>query len=405
MTDNQLRSDIFLAFVNDKETAEVVRSLALSRYGLKIDVHQATIKAAISYLQLHNSPRILLIDITGSDFPVSDMKAIADVCEPGVQVIAIGETNDVGLFRDLVSLGVKDYIAKPLNLRLLVQSIENLIGGASTSKRTDAKFSYAGKLVSFLGARGGVGSSTIAANTAWALAHGHYKRVCLADLDFSSGIMNQIFNLDVSSNLKDLLKMPDRVDEEILMRSVVKASDYLSTLSAPQPIDEDFPFPTEAINACLPMLMHHFHYTVLDFPRYHHRTHYPLLVQSGVIVLTFEFSLICVREVVSLLRLLKSTQDVQLILVGNQTGQYKKGELDRKIFEESIGQAVDLVIPFDTTKALQTLNEGKPAASERGALSDGIYALTSLITGKEAQSSPSSGSFLSGLFGGGKAGG
>ncbi len=404
MNENQQQSDIFLAFVSDKETMEVVRSLALSRYGLKIDVHQGNIKSATSYLQFNHSPRILLVDITGSEVPLSDMKALADVSEPGLQVIAIGERNDVGIFRDLVELGVKDYIAKPLNVTLLIHSLELLMGVAGSSKKVESGFSYAGKLVTFLGARGGVGSSTLAANCSWAMAHGHYKRVCLADLDFYHGIMNQVFNLGASSSLKEVLQSPERIDETLLMRSVLKVSEYLSTLSAPMPIDEDFPFPTDAIHACLPLLQNQFHYTILDMPRYNHRLHYPIMDKSNIIVLSLDFTLLSVRESVSLLRVLKTTQDVQIIVVANKAGEYKKGELDRKMFEESIGQEVDLVIGFDSTKPLQTLNEGTPVASERGLLSDGIYGITSLITGKEAQSSPQGGSsFLSGLFGGGKA--
>jgi hypothetical protein len=72
------------------------------------------------------------------------------------------------------------------------------------------------------------------------------------------------------------------------------------------------------------------------------------------------------------------------------------------MFEDSIGQEIDLIIPFDAIKPLQILNEGALVASERGVLSDGIYKLTKIITGKEAQISPHKTSLLGGLFGGGK---
>ena len=192
MIEKQLRSDKFLAFVNDKETLDLVNSLSMARYGLKTEAQQANIKSAITYLQHNSSPKLLLVDITGSEFPITDMKALADVCEPGVIVIAIGERNDVGVFRDLVKLGVKDYIAKPLNSTLLMQSIETQVLGTAAVLANQEGFNYAGKLISFIGAKGGVGSSTLAANCSWALAHAHYKRICLMDLDFqfahSSGL-------------------------------------------------------------------------------------------------------------------------------------------------------------------------------------------------------------------------
>jgi len=399
MASNNLQSDTFLAFVSDKETLDIVKSLALSRYGLQIEAYQANVKTAIAHIQSHNSPRILLMDLSGSDFPLTDMQSVADACEPGVKVIAIGEANDVGLFRSLVSMGVKDYIAKPLNVRLLVQSLENLMGHGAANKN-EGKFAQAGKLVSFLGTRGGVGSSTLAANFAWGLSHGNFKRVCMVDLDFHTGIMNQILNIEAPSSFADLLKSHDSMDENILMQSVIKVGEYLSTLGSPVPLDEEFVYPTQALESCLPTLLHHFHYTVLDFPKYDHRTHYSIIAKSDVIVLTLEFSLLFIREVVSLLRILKSTQDVQIILLANNVGAYKKGELERKMFEESIGQEVDLVIPFDPNKPLQSINEGVPAAAEKGAFSDGVYNLVSLVTGKQTQNLPQGSSFLGNLFGG-----
>lgn len=400
MSDKQQQSDTLLAFVNDKATFEVVTALALSRYGLSVDAHQANIKGAISYLKLNRSPRILLVDITGSDFPITDMKSLADVCEPGVQVIAIGDRNDVGVFRDLVDMGVKDYIAKPLNVGLLMRSIETLVGNTTQAKKSESGFSHAGKLISFIGARGGVGSSMLAANTAWALAHGYYKRVCMIDLDFQHGILSQVFNMDSPSAFRELLQSPERVDEAILTRSVVKVSEYLSTLSSPVPVDMDFPFPAQGMESLTPLLLSHYHYTMIDIPRYNHKNHYPILSKSNVVVLSFDFTLLSVRDVVSLLRILKESQDTRVLLVCNKLGEFKKGELEKKMFENSIQREVDLIIPFDPVKPLQTLNEGIPVASEKGIFSEGIYNLVSLITGKEAQHSPNKGSLLSGLFGG-----
>jgi pilus assembly protein CpaE len=402
MADNQTLSDVFLSFVSDKDTLEVTKTLALSRYGLKVDARQGNIKSAIAYLKFNHSPRLLLVDITGSEFPLSDMKALAEVCEPGLQVLAVGDRNDVGIFRDLVGLGVKDYIAKPLAVSLLIHSIEILMGATAAHKKADSGFAYAGKLISFLGARGGVGSSTLAANFSWVLAHGHYKRVCLLDLDFHYGVLSQIFNQDPTTSFSELLSLPDRLDEAILMKSVQKVSDYLVTLSSQVPVDEDFTYPSAALEACMPLLLNQFHYTVLDLPRYDHKNHYPILSRSNVIVLSLDFTLLCVREVANLLRVFKSTQEVQIVIVANRQGEYKKGELDKAMFEDSIGQEIDLIIPFDAIKPLQILNEGALVASERGVLSDGIYKLTKIITGKEAQISPHKTSLLGGLFGGGK---
>ena len=315
--------------------------------------------------------------------------------------MGMGVANDVGLFRDLVHLGVKDYIAKPLNVRLLVQSIETLMGMGGPKKR-DSKFTLAGKLISFLGARGGVGSSTLAANFSWVLANNNCKKLCIADLDFKTGIIHQLYNHENHSPFADVLNVPERIDESVIMQSVRKMGDYLSMLGTPIQLDDDFPFPTQAMEACLPILLHHFHYTVLDLPRYDHRVHYPIVGRSDVIVVTCDMTLLSIREVVSLLRILKSTQDMQLLIVANKADMYKKGQLDRHIFEESIGQEIDLVIPFDSSRPLQCLNEGVLAASEKGILLNAVNDLISIISGRKVQPTTESSSFFGGLFGGKK---
>jgi pilus assembly protein CpaE len=91
---------------------------------------------------------------------------LADVCEPGTTVVAIGDCNDVGLYRDLVEAGVSNYIVKPLTRELLTKAL--------TPKTNSGELGRAalklGKMVSFVGARGGVGTTTLAANLPWHLA-------------------------------------------------------------------------------------------------------------------------------------------------------------------------------------------------------------------------------------------
>ena len=64
-------------------------------------VHKGGIADATRLLGEQRSPRLLVVDISGVDLPLSAVNELAEVCEPGVTVIAIGDRNDVGLFRDL----------------------------------------------------------------------------------------------------------------------------------------------------------------------------------------------------------------------------------------------------------------------------------------------------------------
>src|ERR1700740_81645 len=81
------------------------------------------IAKAIEYLSEQRSPHLLFVDISGVELPLSKVQMLADVCEPGTNVIAVGDHNDVPLYRDLQAAGVTDYLVKPLNRELLTKAL------------------------------------------------------------------------------------------------------------------------------------------------------------------------------------------------------------------------------------------------------------------------------------------
>src|SRR5712671_7534480 len=151
-----------MAFV-DAETERVLQeaSVLLGR----CVIMRGGISKAIGYLSEQRSPLLLLVDISGVDLPLPLIHTLADVCEPGTNVVAIGDHNDVGLYRDLVDAGVSNYIVKPLTRELLVRALAPK-PNASDVGRASSKLA---KIISFVGARGGVGTTTLATNLAWHL--------------------------------------------------------------------------------------------------------------------------------------------------------------------------------------------------------------------------------------------
>src|SRR5436309_15377398 len=111
---------------------------------------------AIRYLGGERSPEIIIVDISGAEMPASQIHEHADLCEPGVTVIAIGDRNDVGLYRDLVQAGVSDYIVKPVTDQLLAKALIGtpVSGEGSTISRK------LGKGVAGMGSRRGGDATT-----------------------------------------------------------------------------------------------------------------------------------------------------------------------------------------------------------------------------------------------------
>ncbi|MBL0942080.1 MAG: AAA family ATPase, partial [Alphaproteobacteria bacterium] len=183
-----------IAFIEDEASKDIIISLNSKSSDLNIKVYKGGIKQATQHLKSHPSPQVLLVDISKSELAISDMQELADACEPGIEVICIGDKNEVSLFRSLMALGVQDYIVKPLTLSLLLKSIQNLPSKLGLESK-ESPFTKQGKTIAFVGTKGGIGTTTLAANCGWILADKELKKVSLIDLDAKFGALGQFFDL------------------------------------------------------------------------------------------------------------------------------------------------------------------------------------------------------------------
>ncbi len=150
MTERQMNTNIVMAFVNDAETQEVLKTLSLTHLDLTLEVQTGGVDEAIEYLKTNRSPKVLIVDVSEAQLPISQMQKLGETCDPGVKVIAMGDRNEVGIFRDLLEIGVKDYIAKPANTTLIVRSLERVL--TSTPANTDVRTGFAstGQVIAFV---------------------------------------------------------------------------------------------------------------------------------------------------------------------------------------------------------------------------------------------------------------
>src|SRR3954447_13086740 len=155
-----------LAFVADAATESAIADGAAHLGITPFRVIRGGIDKAIQHLGTERSPGILVVDVSGCDFPVSRVHDLADVCEPAVTVVAMGDSNDVALYRQLIQAGITEYIFKPVTPQLLARAVAD-----RAEPRSNPISRKAGKLVACVGARGGVGTTAIATGLAWHLAN------------------------------------------------------------------------------------------------------------------------------------------------------------------------------------------------------------------------------------------
>jgi len=123
------------------------------------------------------------------------------VCDAGTRVVVIGRLNDVLLYRELIRRGVSDYLIAPVGTIDVVRSVCGLFSSP------DAK--PVGRVVAIIGAKGGVGASTIAHNLPWAVARDLKLDTVVTDLDLAFGTAGLDYNQDPPQGIADAVFSPD----------------------------------------------------------------------------------------------------------------------------------------------------------------------------------------------------
>lgn len=373
-----------LVFVSDGQTEDLLQGFPLKELGFKPLIQRGDMDAAHHYLRSNPSPRLLILDLSSSSLPVSDIQRIAEVCDPNVKVIALGENNDIGLFRKLLTLGVSDYLVKPLSQTLLVKSIHDVFEGKE-AKRTESGFSSAGHVISFIGSRGGVGTSTIAANCCWEIAQVYNKRTCLVDLNLKAGMIAQFFDLTPSGSFYEILEDPGKIDEFLIERVVLKYESHLGILCSETDLFQNNLDVPDHLLEILKILSMKYNYTVFDLPwNESPGMQQAALNASDTIVIVCDMTLPSVKRTIKLVEHFKNRKNLQqkVLVVANNHKLYKAGEFGLKDFEDAIQSSVMYVMDFDHSLPLEAFNKGIPLIKEKGQLSGQIRELTSLLLGR-----------------------
>lgn len=379
------------AFVGDGETEATLRTLIQEQVMTFTVVRRGSVRDAIAYLGTAAPPRVLIVDVTSSQLPLSDIDDLANACEPSVVVIVIGQQNDIGLFRDLMRLGISDYLVKPVTTELLRRSISISLGGQSSGSARQRT----GKIVAVTGARGGVGSSTVLTNVGWLLANKIGRRVALVDLDLQCGSVSLMLGLKKQVGLMEALKNAHRIDNVFLDRTLVQHGDRLAVLSTEEPLGDDTRFDPQALDQVIRILEQRYHYVMFDVPRHPDPIYQHVLSAAQIRVIVANPTIGSVRDVLRITKM-AGRDDIgqRLVLVLNHTVPPSQADISRRDFEKAVGRRVDHEIPF-TRYAMFADNAGRLLAQKRGGATDALSRITDDLTGKRVVGK----SFLGKLFG------
>ncbi|MDX2204354.1 MAG: AAA family ATPase [Hyphomicrobiaceae bacterium] len=344
------------AFCEDQHTVEVMHAASGDRRLAKshLSVHMGGAQAAVRHYVDSPTPNLIILE---SSLPkeqlLAELDRLAESCDAGTKVMIIGRANDVALYRELLRRGVSEYLVAPLDTLLLIESLSNIYN--------DPEKDPVGNVIAFIGAKGGVGSSTICHNVAYAMSEGSKSDVVVADLDLAFGTTGLDFNQDPVQGIADALLSPERLDEVLLDRLLTRCSDHLSIFSAPVVLDRDFDVTATACNAVLDVVRQNVPTVAVDLPHAWTPWIKSVLSNADDIVVTAMPDLANLRNAKNIFDMLraKRNNDAPPRLVINMARMPKRPEISIKEFTAALGVQPSLVLEFESEVFGLAANNGQ----------------------------------------------
>ncbi len=369
------------AFCETVDTAGAIQSAAEDRRLSKahIKAQMGGLAASIEAYRASPTPNVVILESQADGEEIlAGLDGLAEFCDPGTRVVVIGRKNDIGLYRELLRRGVNDYLIAPFEPLDVVRTICGLFHAP------DAK--PVGRIVAVVGAKGGVGASTVAHNIAWSVARDFKLDVVVTDLDLAFGTAALDFNQDPPQGIADAVFSPDRIDNSFIDRLLSKCTENLSILAAPATLDRPYDLAAEAFDPIFDSLRATIPCTILDVPHIWTGWLKRTLVSADDILIVAAPDLANLRNAKNLIDHLRAARpnDSRPSYCLNQVGVPKRPEIKPADFAKAIEDGPAAIIPFEPQVFGAAANNGQMIAeiAAGGKHAETFRQLAQLLTGR-----------------------
>ena len=344
-----------------------------------LKVHMGGIPTAIEFYQGAPTPNLILLESRAEPKEMLEqLGQLAEHCDPTTKVVVIGHYNDVGLYRELIRSGISEYVIAPISMADIVSIISSIF--------VDPEAEPIGRSIAFIGAKGGVGSSTMAHNVAWAMSSLFKSEVVVADMDLAFGTANINFDQDPPQGIGEAVFSPERIDEVYLDRLLATCAEHLSLLAAPSTLDRVYDFDPEAFAPIIETAQRAAPMLILDVPHLWSGWSKNTLMRADDVVITATPELANLRNAKNLVDMLRKLRpnDPPPKLILNQTGVPKRPEISVEDFVEPLGITPMAVIPFEPQLFGNAANNGRMLGEmdSQHAISQTMAELAHILTGR-----------------------
>jgi pilus assembly protein CpaE len=234
---------------------------------------------------------------------IEALQRITRRLEGKAPVVVVTQEFNAAAVRILVQLKVVDFLVKPVTTADLVRSCIRALQGTDRDENAEAH------IHTFVPAAGGVGTTTLALQTAFQL-HNSVTRgaaTCVVDLNFQQGSCAEYLDLEPRFDITEIENQPERLDRQLLDVMLSKHASGLCVLAAPAKPSEMRSFNTDLVVRVLDLVSAYFDNVVIDMPR----TWFPwtetVLLGSNKLYIVSEMTVPCLRHTQRLIQAIYET--------------------------------------------------------------------------------------------------
>lgn len=357
----QARIDFFAL---DEGTASAAAALAadwrFARVG--IQVARSGIEAAVAHYGQNPSPEIIAIETNDiSEAFTQQLGQLAAVCGAGTDAIVIGPTNDVHLYRDLIDMGVRDYLVRPV----VLDELSKVVAKALIDKKGLAH----SRLVSVIGSRGGVGATTMAQVLAWSVAEDFGQKTILMDAAGSAGTLGVAYGLEPAATLTEGLRIGLSGSEDDLKRLIQSVTEHLSLMVfGGDPVLGASADP-DGVEALVDRVMQKHPVVIIDVSGAPPTVQKRMLTRSSRVVMVTTPVLSALRNCRTLLGEIKSARGSlnEVDFIVNMQGAAGTEDVPVKEIKKALGMEAMIAVPHAPKVFVGGESAGKPVGRNKAA--------------------------------------
>ena len=276
-----------------------VKRSAMSAYD-DAEFTRGTVETATAALATEATPRLLVVDISGVEDPLARIEELAARCEPEVNVVVIGDRNDIILYRQLRNAGVTEYFFKPLVRDMVKRLCNHILSGAHKDQSSNSPRRKAHLRAGRARWRR---RDHDRVNAAWRLANKAQRWVMLVDMDQETGDSALQLGATPTDALREALEKPERVDRLFLERGTLHVTERLDLMATLQPLGASKAVNEDSLVALIDKLVQRYRFVFVDLPGHVAAKHFEVLHKPSTCILVSDASLASARELVALARM------------------------------------------------------------------------------------------------------